>query len=148
MSFTKHFALYISQYAFHIMNFTVCISQFAFHSMHFTVCISQYKFHIMHFTVCISQCAILVYSWTILVNFSAKKVYFNFFRFCPIVKSVISLYKLNTRGAGPISFHQFWNFWTSLCWYRHSICHYELPSSSFFNGISPAYPPPTSPDTL
>ena len=100
MSFTKHFALYISQYAFHIMNFTVCISQFAFHSMHLTVCISQYKFHIMHFTVCISQCAILVYSWTILVNFSAKKVYFNFFRFCPIVKSVISLYKLNTRCAG------------------------------------------------
>ena len=27
-----------------------------------------------------------------------------FFRFCPIVKSMISLYKLNTRSAGPIFF--------------------------------------------
>ena len=30
-----------------------------------------------------------------------------FFRFCPIVKSMISLYKLNGGGAGPISFHKF-----------------------------------------
>jgi hypothetical protein len=44
---------------------------------------------------------------TILVDFSAQKVNFNIFRFCPIVKSMISLYKLNTRGAGPISFHKF-----------------------------------------
>ena len=46
---------------------------------------------------------------------------------------------LNMHCARPISFHKFWNFETAFCWYRHSICHYDLPSSSNFNGISPAY---------
>ena len=40
---------------------------------------------------------LLVYPKTILVDVLAKKVNFIFFRFCPIVKSMISLYKLNTR---------------------------------------------------
>ena len=51
---------------------------------------------------------LLVYSRTILVDFLAQKVNFIFLRLCPIVKSMISLYKLNTRGKKrPISFHKF-----------------------------------------
>ena len=80
---------------------------------------------------------LLVYSRTILVDFLAQKVNYKNFRFCPIVKSMISLYKLNTCGDRPISFHKLWNFGPAFCWYRHNICHRELPSSSIFNGISP-----------
>ena len=75
---------------------------------------------------------LLVYSRTILVDFSAQKVNFKIFRFCPIVKSMISLYKLNTRGAGPISFHKFWNFGKTFSWHRHIICHHGLPTNSQF----------------
>ena len=81
---------------------------------------------------------LLVYSRTLLVDFSAQKVNFKNFRFCPIVKPMISLYKLNTRGAGPISFHKLWNFWKSFSWYRHSICHYEWPTNSHFGNIRAA----------
>ena len=42
-------------------------------------------------------CIFLVYFRKILVDFLAQKVNFNF-RFCPLVKSMISLYKLNMRG--------------------------------------------------
>ena len=52
---------------------------------------------------------------------------------------MISLYKLNTRGAGPISFHKFWNFGKSFSWYRHSICHYEWPTNSQFGNVRAAY---------
>ena len=62
-----------------------------------------------------------------------------FFRFYHIVKSMISLYKLNTHGHRLIVFHKLWNFGTAWCWYRQSICHYGLPSNSLFSGISPAY---------
>ena len=41
------------------------------------------------------------------------KKFISVFRFRPIVKSMISLFKLNTRAAGPISFHKFWNFGTA-----------------------------------
>ena len=44
---------------------------------------------------------LLVYSRTILVDVSTQKVNFNFFRFCLIVKLMISLFNLNTRCAGP-----------------------------------------------
>ena len=81
---------------------------------------------------------LLVYSRTILVDFSAQKGNFKIFRFCPIVKSMISLYKLNTRGAGPISFHKFWNFGKSFFWYRHSICHVVLTTNPQFESYSPA----------
>ena len=37
---------------------------------------------------------------------SGQKVDFQSFRFCPIVEFMISLYKLNTRGAGPTYFHK------------------------------------------
>ena len=47
---------------------------------------------------------LLVYSRTILIDFLAHKVNFNCFRFCPIVKFMISLSKLTMRGAGPIFF--------------------------------------------
>ena len=50
---------------------------------------------------------ILVHFRTILLYFPAQKVDLNFFRFCPIKKSMISLYKLNTRSFGQISFHKF-----------------------------------------
>ena len=46
---------------------------------------------------------LLVYSRTILVDFLALKVNLNFFRFCPIAEPMISLYKLNTHCARPIS---------------------------------------------
>ena len=85
---------------------------------------------------------LLVYSRTMLVDFSAQKVNFKKFRFRPIIKSMISLYKQNTRGAGPISFHKFWNFGKSFSWYRHSICHYEWPTNSQFWNIRAAYSPP------
>ena len=73
--------------------------------------------------------------------FSVQKVHLNLFSCCPIVKSMTSLYKLNTRSAGPISFHKLCNFWTAICWYRHIICHYGLPFSLTFSSISPAYCP-------
>ena len=38
--------------------------------------------------------------------FSGQKFIFKIFRFFPIVRSLISLYKLNTRGAGPIFFQR------------------------------------------
>ena len=60
---------------------------------------------------------VLVYSSTKLVDFSAQKANLIFFRFRPIVRSMTSLYKLNTRGAGPISFHKLCNFWKSFSWF-------------------------------
>ena len=64
-------------------------------------------------------------------RFFGSKSNFKLFRFRPIVISMISLYKLNTRGAGPISYRKFWNFGTAFCWYRHSTCHYGLPLAHF-----------------
>ena len=49
---------------------------------------------------------LFVYFKTILVDFSAQKVKFNFVIFCLIVKSMISLYNLNTRADLPIYFHK------------------------------------------
>ena len=46
-----------------------------------------------------------------------QKGQLNFFRFCAIVKPMIKLFKLKTRGAGPISFHKLWNFGKSFLWY-------------------------------
>ena len=53
------------------------------------------------------------------------------------VKSMISLYKLNTRGAGPISFYKLWNFGKTFSWYRHRNCNYEWPTNSQFASFSP-----------
>ena len=39
---------------------------------------------------------------------------------------MISLYKLNTQGAGPISFHKFWNFGKTFFWHIYSICTFSL----------------------
>ena len=84
---------------------------------------------------------LLVYPRTIMVDLSAQKVIFIFFRFCPIVKFMISLYKLNTRCAGPISFWKSLNFGKIFSWHRHSICHVVLTNNPQFGNISPAYCP-------
>ena len=55
------------------------------------------------------------------------------FNFCPIVISMISLYKIN--------FVLRWvNFFVKTFFlYRHSICHYEWPNNSQFGIFSPGY---------
>ena len=81
---------------------------------------------------------LLVCFGPIWVYFSGQKVNLKIFSFCLIVKFMISLYKLNTRGAGPISFYEFWSFGKSFSWHRHSICHYEWPTNSQFRSIRAA----------
>ena len=78
---------------------------------------------------------LLVCFGPILAYFLGQPVNFRIFSFCP--KFMISLYKLNTRGAGKNSFLKFWNFG------RHSISHHGLPTDSHFGSVSPAYSPPS-----
>ena len=55
LSYSMHFTVYISQYAFNSMHFSVCILQYAFHSLHFKIYILLYAFHSVPFTVCILE---------------------------------------------------------------------------------------------
>ena len=79
------------------------------------------------------------------LSFLVKKIDLKIVSFCPIVKFMISLYKLNTRGAGQISFQKLWNFGKSFSWHRHSICLVVLPTNPQFESISPGYFPSCHP---
>ena len=72
-------------------------------------------------------------------RFFYPKNQFQFFMLYPIVKSMISLYKVNMRCAGTISFQKFWNFGISFSLYIHSICHVDLTTNSQFENISQGY---------
>ena len=54
---------------------------------------------------------------------------------------MISLYKLNTLGAEPISFQKLWNFGKTFSWHRHIICHVDVTTNPQFGSISPGLLP-------